>query len=56
MALINCTIDTQSLTKIGGQAIGSQNVNLTITPDQFHSVRGKSCKGFRQTGGLSFPY
>lgn len=38
MALTNCTINTQSLTKIGGQAIGSQNVNLTITPDQFHSV------------------
>ena len=38
MALTNCTINTQSLTKTGGQAIGSQNVNLTITPDQFHSV------------------
>ena len=28
MALTLCTIDTKSLQKIGGQAIGSDNINL----------------------------
>ena len=38
MALTLCTIDSKSLQKTGGQAIGSDNINLTITPDQHHSV------------------
>ncbi len=38
MALTLCTIDTKSLQKIGGQAIGSDNINLTIKPDEHHSV------------------
>ena len=38
MALTNCSINTGALTKIGGQAIGSDNINLTITPDQHFSV------------------
>jgi len=38
MALTLCTIDTKSLQKISGQAIGSDNISLTITPDQHHSV------------------
>ena len=38
MALTNCSINTGALTKIGGQAIGSDNINLTITPNQHHSV------------------
>ena len=38
MALTLCTIDSKSLQKISGQAIGSDNINLTITPDQHHSV------------------
>ena len=33
MALTNCSINSASLTKTGGQAIGSQNATLTITPD-----------------------
>jgi hypothetical protein len=32
MALINCSINSASLTKTGGQAIGSDNATLTITP------------------------
>lgn len=42
MALTNCSISTGTLTKIGGQAIGSDNVNLTITPDQHFSVTASS--------------
>jgi len=38
MALTNCSINTGALTKIGGQAIGSDDINLTITPDQHFSV------------------
>ena len=38
MALTNCTISTGVLTKIGGQVIGSDNMNLTITPTTHHSV------------------
>ncbi len=33
MALINCSINSASLTKTGGQAIGSDNATLTITPN-----------------------
>ena len=51
MALTNCTIDTQSLQKTGGQAIGSQNVNLTITPDEHYSVTASDfTKGSLPTG------
>ena len=42
MALINCTINSQALTKIGGQAIGSDNVNLVITPNQHYSVKASN--------------
>ena len=33
MALTNCSINSASLIKTGGQAIGSQNATLTITPN-----------------------
>ena len=42
MALTNCTINSQALTKIGGQAIGSDNVNLVITPNQHYSVKASN--------------
>lgn len=38
MALTLCTINSKSLQKIGGQVIGTDNINLTITPDEHHSV------------------
>lgn len=38
MALTNCSINTASLTKTGGAAIGSQNAQLIITPDEGYVV------------------
>lgn len=38
MALNNCSINSQSLTKTGGNAIGSDNVQLVITPNYGYSV------------------
>jgi hypothetical protein len=42
MALNNCTINSVTLTKIGGSAIGSQNAQLVITPDQGYVVSASS--------------
>lgn len=38
MALNNCSINSQSLTKTGGGAIGSDNVQLVITPNAGYVV------------------
>lgn len=38
MALTNCTINSQSFTKTGGSAIGSDNAQLVITPDTGYVV------------------
>ena len=38
MALTNCTINSQSFTKTGGSAIGSDNAQLVITPDAGYVV------------------
>jgi hypothetical protein len=38
MALNNCTITSQSFTKTGGSAIGSDNAQLIITPDSGYVV------------------
>lgn len=38
MALTNCSINTASLTKTGGAAIGSQNAQLIITPNEGYVV------------------
>ena len=38
MALNNCTINTASFTKTGGQAIGSDNATLVITPNSGYVV------------------
>ena len=38
MALTNCTISKGTLTKIGGQNIGADNINLIITPSVHFSV------------------
>ena len=38
MALTNCSINTASLSKIGGAAIGSQNAQLIITPNEGYVV------------------
>lgn len=38
MALTNCTINSQSFTKTGGSAIGSDNAQLVITPNAGYVV------------------
>jgi hypothetical protein len=38
MALTNCSINTASLTKTGGAAIGSQNAQLIITPNEGYVI------------------
>ena len=38
MALVNCSINSQSLTKTAGAQIGSDNVQLVITPDSGYVV------------------
>ncbi len=38
MALTNCTITESSLTKVGGAQIGSDNIQLIITPDSGYVV------------------
>ena len=38
MGLTNCTINSQSFTKTGGSAIGSDNAQLVITPDAGYVV------------------
>jgi hypothetical protein len=38
MALTNCSINTASLTKTGGAAIGGQNAQLIITPNEGYAV------------------
>jgi len=38
MGLTNCTINSQSFTKTGGSAIGSDNAQLVITPDTGYVV------------------
>jgi len=38
MALTNCTINSQSFTKTGGSAIGSDNAQLVITPNSGYVV------------------
>ena len=38
MALNNCSITSQSFTKTGGKAIGSDNAQLVITPNAGYVV------------------
>lgn len=38
MALINCTINSSSLTKVGGDPIGSENTQLVISPNTGYVV------------------
>ncbi len=38
MALTNCSINTASLTKTGGAAIGGQNAQLIMTPNEGYAV------------------
>lgn len=42
MALNNCSITSQSFTKTGGQAIGSDNAQLVITPNTGYVVSASS--------------
>lgn len=51
MALTNCTITSQSFTKTGGSAIGSENAQLVITPDTGYVVSASNFTN--NTGSLS---
>ena len=51
MALTNCTINSQSFTKTGGSAIGSENAQLVITPDTGYVVSASNFTN--NTGSLS---
>ena len=51
MALTNCTINSQSFTKTGGSAIGSDNAQLVITPDAGYVVSASNFTN--NTGGVT---
>ena len=51
MALTNCTITESSLTKVGGAQIGSDNIQLIITPDSGYVVSAAAFTN--NTGTLS---
>jgi len=42
MALTNCTVQPETILKAGGTAIGSDNINLTIIPDNGYSLTASS--------------
>ena len=51
MALTNCTITESSLTKVGGAQIGSDNIQLVITPNSGYVVSAAAFTN--NTGTLS---